>query len=72
MTSVGGIGRHSNRLHNYAPQDLDQALHFLQHAGEKYPFKELIGAEYSLNDINRATQAAEAGKALRVAVRGWD
>ena len=54
-------------VHNYTPADLDAALQCLKQSDA--PFGELVGAEFSLDDVNAAFERALLGKEARVAVR---
>jgi putative phosphonate catabolism associated alcohol dehydrogenase len=56
-------------VHNYAPDDLARAIEFLSEACAKFPFHELVAAEYSLQDVNQAIKHALTGGAVRIAVR---
>ena len=57
-----------NGLHNYAPQDLVAAMEFLADAHERFPFSELVGGEYSLEQVNEAVASAMSKSMLRVSV----
>lgn len=56
-------------LHNYIPQDLANAITFIQQFHDKYPFESLIGAEFPLDKLDEAFELAELGGAYRVGVR---
>lgn len=56
-------------IHNYTPEDLVSAVHFMQHAEKKYPFAELVGPIFPLNEIESAMNAARSSKNIRVCVR---
>ncbi|MEI8214114.1 MAG: zinc-binding dehydrogenase [Planctomycetota bacterium] len=56
-------------IHNYGPEDLVAAVHFMQHAESKYPFAELVGPVFPLNEIDSAMNAARSSKNIRVCVR---
>ncbi len=56
-------------VHNYAAVDLVAALDFLNEAGSKYPFAELVERTFALTDINNAIEYAIANRPVRVAVR---
>lgn len=55
-------------VHNYAPQDLADAIQFLEANHFRYPFAELVSKSFSLSDVNDAFQFAEAERPVRVAV----
>ena len=55
-------------IHNYHPDHLAKALEFLEHHSHKYPYDELVGAKFPLEDINEAVRVAAQGKHVRVAV----
>jgi len=55
-------------IHNYHPRHLEQALQFLGAHSDKYPYAELVGARFSLDEINDAVQLAASEKYVRVAV----
>jgi putative phosphonate catabolism associated alcohol dehydrogenase len=56
-------------IHNYHPDHLAQALQFLEQHGEKYPYADMVGATFSLSEINEAVRVAASGKHIRVAIR---
>lgn len=55
-------------IHNYHPDHLAQALRFLEQHAHHYPYNEIVGATFPLDEINEAVQAAASGKHVRVAV----
>ncbi len=55
-------------IHNYKPEHLGVALQFLETHWQKYPFDRLVGAEYPLDEINKAISAAASGEHVRVAL----
>ncbi len=55
-------------VYNYNPTDLESALKFLSQIHEKYPFEELIGASFPLDQVNHAFEFAEHQRPPRVAV----
>ena len=57
-------------IHNYKPDHLGQALSFLDKYFRKYPFAELVGRRFSLDEINEAIRVAASGKHLRVGIVG--
>ena len=61
MWTVSGV-------HNYAPEDLAEAIRFLNENHKKYPFDALVSKTFSLEEIELAVQAAETGEHVRVAV----
>jgi threonine 3-dehydrogenase len=56
-------------VHNYAPQDLHKALQFLQEGHEQFPFEELVGETFALEDATAALAHTSRSGALRVALR---
>jgi putative phosphonate catabolism associated alcohol dehydrogenase len=56
-------------VHNYTPQDLHRALHFLQETHERFPFEELVAESFALEDANAAFLCSSQSGALRVALR---
>ena len=59
-------------IHNYAPVHLERGLAHLAAHHERYPFAELVGATYPLDDIGEAVEAAFTGESIRVAVTPVD
>ena len=55
-------------IHNYRPDDLANALSFLEGNFNRYPFANLVSQEFPLNRVNDAFAAAANGKHIRVAV----
>ena len=55
-------------IHNYTPQDLIEAVKFLSDTHTKYPFKDLVSAEFCLDEVNDAFQYLINSKAFRVAI----
>ncbi len=56
-------------VHNYAPVDLQMALEFLSAHHDRYPFGDLIGASFSLTDVDLAFAAAQNSAGKRVMIR---
>lgn len=56
-------------VYNYEPRDLQAALSFLADNVERYPFLELIGRTFPLDQIQDAFDFAETERPPRVAVR---
>ena len=56
-------------LHNYTPEDLASAIRFLTAHRHRYPFRRLVGPQFSLTDLDRAFEAAAARSCYRVGVR---
>lgn len=56
-------------VHNYAPQDLQDAVEFLTAYHHRFPFAELVEAKYSLEEVNRAVQFAREARPVRVAIQ---
>ena len=57
-----------NGIHNYHPKHLAGALRFLEEHAQKYPYADLVGARFPLDEINEAVQLAASSKHVRVAV----
>ena len=55
-------------VHNYDGRHLRRAVDFLTLTRNRFPYETLVGARYSLQEINTALQVAESGRYLRVAV----
>jgi alcohol dehydrogenase len=56
-------------VHNYAPRHLVAAVDFLAEHGAAFPFEQLVGGEYSLNQVDDAFRQSAAGGAIRGVVR---
>lgn len=56
-------------VHNYAPEDLEEAVAFLERSRDRLPFGELVAGVFSLDQAEEAFQAAEACPGQRVLVR---
>lgn len=66
------VVRHMIRMegvHNYRPTDLVRAIGFLQSCHFQFPFQELVGAEYGLDEIDLAVSDALKSPSVRIAVR---
>ena len=57
-------------IHNYRPEHLGKALRFLEEHAGHYPYAELVGMTFSLDQINQAVEAAASAKFIRVGVMG--
>jgi putative phosphonate catabolism associated alcohol dehydrogenase len=55
-------------IHNYAPQDLAEAMRFACEMQTEYPFSELVLKTFSLSDTQSAFQYSIDSQAIRVAV----
>lgn len=55
-------------VHNYDVRSLVRAVRFLDAARERFPFEQIVGARFSLDQINEAMGAALSGVAMRIAV----
>lgn len=55
-------------VHNYHPDNLGDALDFVQSNQSKYPFNSLVGNIYNLKDIDVAFKYADSNKVVRVAI----
>ena len=58
-------------VHNYHPNVLGTALHFIERNRTRYPFAELIGATYPLSKIDTAFETAFRQDAIRIAIDLW-
>ncbi len=47
-------------FYNYAPEDLEAALHFLAAQAHRFPFATLVGKRFPLAEANRAFAYAGA------------
>jgi putative phosphonate catabolism associated alcohol dehydrogenase len=56
-------------LHNYRPDDLVTAVEFLRENHGRFPFAQLVEAEFPLLETEDAVRYASESKAFRVAVR---
>ncbi len=54
--------------YNYNGKHLDFSVDFLTATQDKYPYHELIGAVYPLDELDRAIEVAHTGAHPRVAV----
>ena len=55
-------------VYNYNPEALEAALAFLASAAGRYPFEELVGAKFPLQEVNAAITFAERERPPRVAL----
>jgi alcohol dehydrogenase len=55
-------------VYNYQPEDLEDALNFLSQSQGRYPFEQLVGKSFPLDDANAALDYAERQRPPRVAV----
>ena len=55
-------------VHNYHYTALGTALHFVEENRSRYPFAELIGQTYQLEDINKAFEHAIRQDEIRIAI----
>lgn len=55
-------------VHNYSARHLSEAVLCLEENLDVFPFRGIIGAEFSFREINMALRVADAGNATRVAV----
>ena len=54
--------------HNYHPSVLEDALRFVEETRERYPFEDLVGAVYPLEEIDAAFDRAMQGDLIRVGI----
>ncbi|XP_022095735.1 uncharacterized protein LOC110981969 [Acanthaster planci] len=55
-------------IHNYSHQHLDEAVAFLARTANKYPYEQLVGPAFSLNQFESAVQESIQGRFWRVAL----
>lgn len=55
-------------VYNYQPEDLGEALDFLSDNISRYPFHELVGPAFPLNQAQAAVEFAESARPPRVAI----
>ena len=55
-------------VHNYAPQDLNTAVRFLERVHTTFPFRDLVEQSCDLPDINMAVKTALKEHPVRVAI----
>jgi alcohol dehydrogenase len=55
-------------IHNYWPEDLEAALRFLDRTHDVYPFGDLVGEHFELEQASEAFHSAATGRFCRVAV----
>jgi threonine dehydrogenase-like Zn-dependent dehydrogenase len=55
-------------VYNYEPEDLERALEFLAGSQGRYPFEQLVGESFSLEQVNAAFEYAEQQRPPRVAI----
>jgi len=56
-------------FHNYDTKHLQSAVDFLRMTHKIFPFREMVGEEVTLDNINEGLRLAESGKTIRVAVK---
>ncbi|WP_268035359.1 zinc-binding dehydrogenase [Algoriphagus sp. PAP.12] len=56
-------------LHNYTPEDLQTAIEFVSTAKNRFPFEKLVGAEFPLDELEKAFELGQEGKHFRVGVK---
>ena len=56
-------------IHNYDTKHLQNAVDFLRMTHKIFPFREMVGEEVTLDNINEGLRLAESGKTIRVAVK---
>lgn len=55
-------------LHNYVPEDLLQAINFLEENNEKFPFESLVEKTFPLSEVNEAFEYALNNQPFRIGV----
>ena len=56
-------------LHNYIPEDLAHAIRFLAKTHQHYPFQNLVGKEFPLNQLDMAFKTGNQGTYYRIGVQ---
>lgn len=56
-------------MHNYAPEDLETALGFLERNHTRYPFAGLFGKSFPLEHVSEAFKAANDSGGKRITIR---
>ena len=56
-------------IHNYRGEHLGKALRFLDDHGRRYPYDDLLGPAFALDQINQAVQVAASAEFIRVAIK---
>ena len=56
-------------IHNYRPEHLGRALRFLDEHAQDFPYDELVGTTFGLDQIDRAVEVAASAKFIRVGIR---
>ena len=56
-------------LHNYIPEDLAYAIQFLAKSHQRYPFQDLVGKEFPLNQLDVAFETGNQGTYYRVGIQ---
>ncbi len=59
-------------LHNYGVSDLDHALGFLERTHTRYPFHELVGLTFPLDQTPKAFERASNERPIRVAIKNHE
>ena len=60
--------QHIVGVHNYCPEDLREAVEFLELHGDAFPFPSVVEERFPLDQINRAVEFAENERPIRVAI----
>jgi alcohol dehydrogenase len=56
-------------LHNYNYDDFVYAVDFMRRNAQRFPFEQIVGKEFSLNEAEQAFAYALKNKPLRVGIR---
>ncbi len=56
-------------LHNYNYEDFVYAVDFMRRNAQRFPFDQIVGKEFSLNEAEQAFNYALKDKPLRVGIR---
>ena len=55
-------------IHNYGPKHLDEAVAFLKHTHDRYPYSALVSPPLALANLSEAIELAQCGEWHRVSV----
>lgn len=56
-------------LHNYNYEDFEYAVDFMRRCALRFPFEQIVGKEFSLNEAEQAFEYALTNRPLRVGIR---
>ncbi|XP_076333374.1 L-threonine 3-dehydrogenase-like [Tachypleus tridentatus] len=55
-------------VHNYSPNHLEDAINFLARTVDKFPYHELVGPQFSLQNFHQAIAVARTRRFYRIAI----